>query len=358
MKVGIVGLPNSGKTTLFNALTKGHATTAPYPFTTVDPNIGVAPVPDERLVQIASVTHPERVIQSMINFLDVAGLVKGASQGEGLGNQFLSQIRGTSILLHVVRCFQEADIPHVYGEVEPKRDIEIVNLELILSDLEVLERRLAKISKQARSGDKQAQHEASVLKKAEEGLNKGVPLRLQGFSQKELELLRAGNFLTDKPTLYVANISEDGQSEEAKRVREVAEDEKTMVVELPVRLEAELEELSDEEKAEFLKELGLESSLSQVVKASFSLLKLVTFFTTESNEVKAWLLQEDGTAEEAAGLIHTDMRRGFIKAEVVNWKHLVEAGSFHQARERGYHRVEGREYRIHDGDVLLFHFRV
>lgn len=357
MKVGIVGLPNSGKTTLFNALTKGHATTAPYPFTTVDPNIGVAPVPDERLAQIASVTRPERVIQAMINFLDVAGLVKGASHGEGLGNQFLSQIRGTNILLHVVRCFRESDIPHVYGEVEPKRDIEIVNLELVLSDLEVLERRLAKITKQVRSGDKQAQHEANVLNKAKEGLNKGIPLRLQGFSLEELAVLRANNFLTDKPVLYVANLSENGQGQEAKKVREVAEEEKAIVIELPVLLEAELEELSDEERAEFLKELGLGSSLNQVVKASFSLLRLFTFFTIESNEVKAWLLRKGGTAEEAAGLIHTDMKKGFIKAEVVNWEHLVKAGSFHQARVKGYHRVEGRDYRVNDGDILLFHFR-
>ncbi len=360
MIVGIVGLPNAGKSTLFNALTQAHAPTAPYPFTTIDSNIGVAEVPDQRVEMIAKATHPERVVRATIKFMDVAGLVKGASQGEGLGNQFLSQIRVADALIHVVRCFKSPNIPHVSGEISPRRDLEIVNLELVLSDLEMVERRLEKVERKLRAGEKKFKEEKEALLKVKEGLEGGVPIRLQPLNGAR-EYLNAVDFLTDKPLIYVANISEEDigrESEELKELRKVAEEEKTLLITVPAKIEEEIAQLDAGERKEFLDELGISSSLSQIIKGSFSLLNLITFFTIESKEVRAWLVRKGTKAKEAAGKIHTDMEKGFIKAEVVNYKHLIESGSFHGARGKGHHKVEGAEYQIEDGDVILFHFRV
>ncbi len=359
MIVGIVGLPNAGKSTLFNALTQAHAPTAPYPFTTIDSNIGVAEIPDERIEMIAKATHPERIVRATIKFMDVAGLVKGASHGEGLGNQFLSQIRVADALIHVVRCFKSPDIPHVSGEISPRRDLEIVNLELIFSDLEMAERRLEKVERKLRAGEKGFKEEKEALLKVKEGLEKGIPIRLQSLNGA-LEYLHTVDFLTDKPLIYVANISEEDigkESSELKELKEIAEEEKTSLITVPAKIEEEIAQLEPEERKEFLDELGISSSLSQVIKESFSLLNLITFFTIESNEVKAWLVKKGTKTKEAAGKIHSDMEKGFIKAEVVNYKYLVESGSFHQARGRGHHKVEGAEYEVEDGDVILFHFR-
>lgn len=360
MIVGIVGLPNAGKSTLFNALTQAHAPTAPYPFTTIDSNIGVAEIPDERVEMIAKVTHPERVVRATIKFMDVAGLVRGASRGEGLGNQFLSQIRVADALIHVVRCFRSPDIPHVSGKLSPRRDVEIVNLELILSDLEMVERRLEKVERKLRAGEKGFKKEKEALLKVKEGLEKGVPVRLQSLNGA-LEHLNTVDFLTDKPLIYVANISEEDigkESKELKELRRVTEEEKTSLITVPAKIEEEIAQLDPEERKEFLDELGISSSLSRIIKESFSLLNLITFFTVESKEVRAWLVKRGTKVKEAAGKIHTDMERGFIKAEVVNYKHLIESGSFHGAKEEGHHKVEGAEYQVEDGDVILFHFRV
>lgn len=354
-------MPNAGKSTLFNALTLAHAPVASYPFTTVDPNIGVTTVPDERLEKVARITNCSKVVPAHIKFVDVAGLVKGASHGEGLGNQFLSQIRAVDILLHVVRCFNEADIPHVNGEVHPLIDIETIDTELILADLEVLGRRLAKIEKKAKSGDKEAQAELAVLEKVKQGLERGTPVRLLDLTLEEREKLSNVDFLTSKSLIIVANISEGmiGEEEESlKELKKKAQAEQAVFIALPAKLEAELAELGEEEKATFLEELGLrESRLPNLIKACFKLLNLIVFFTTESSECRAWAIPRGTRAAQAAGKIHTDMERGFIKAEVVKCEDLFAAGSIKRARELGHYFIEGREYEVQDGDVIYFHFR-
>ncbi len=361
MEVGIVGLPNAGKSTLFNALTLAHAPVASYPFTTVDPNIGVTVVPDERLKKVAQITNCSKVTPATIKFVDVAGLVKGASRGEGLGNQFLSQIRAVDVLLHVVRCFAEAKVPHVDGVVHPLVDIETIDTELILADLEVLGRRLAKIEKKAKSGDKEAQAELAVLEKVKQGLEKGVAVRLLELTLEEKEKLSNVDLLTSKSLIIVANISEEmiGKEEESlKELKKKAEAEKAVFLALPAKLEAELAELDEGEKKTFLEELGLkESRLPALIRACFKLLNLIVFFTTESNECRAWPIPYGTKAAQAAGKIHTDMERGFIRAEVVKYEDLVEAGSIKRARELGHYFIEGREYQVQDGDVIYFHFR-
>ncbi len=361
MEVGIVGLPNAGKSTLFNALTLAHAPVASYPFTTVDPNIGVTIVPDKRLKKLAQITTCSKVTPATIKFVDVAGLVRGASRGEGLGNQFLSQIRAADILLHVVRCFTESDVPHINGEVRPLVDVETIDTELILADLEVLGRRLAKIEKKAKSGDKEAQAELAVLKKVKQGLEKGIAVRLLDLTPDERQKLSNVDLLTSKSLILVANISEEmiGKEEGSlKELKEKAEAEKAIFLALPAKLEAELAELDEEEKKTFFEELGLkESRLPALIRSCFKLLNLIAFFTTESSECRAWAIPKRTKVAQAAGKIHTDMERGFIKAEVVKYQDLVEAGSIKRARELGHYFIEGREYEVQDGDVIYFHFR-
>lgn len=361
MEVGIVGLPNAGKSTLFNALTLAHAPVASYPFTTVDPNIGVTIVPDKRLKKVAQITNCSKVTPATIKFVDVAGLVKGASRGEGLGNQFLSQIRAADILLHVVRCFTEAGISHINGEVHPLVDVETIDTELVLADLEVLGRRRAKIEKKAKSGDKEAQAELAVLEKVKQGLEKGIAVRLLDLTPDEREKLSNVDLLTSKSLILVANISEEmiGKEEKSlKELRKKAEAEKAIFLALPAKLEAELAEFDEEEKKTFFGELGLkESRLPALIQACFKLLNLIAFFTFESSECRAWAVPKGTKAAQAAGKIHTDMERGFIKAEVVKYHDLVEAGSIKRARELGHYFIEGREYEVQDGDVIYFHFR-
>ncbi len=362
MQVGIIGLPNAGKSTLFNALTLAHAPVASYPFTTVDPNVGIAEVPDERLHKIAQITHPEKIVPAAIKFLDVAGLVRGASKGEGLGNQFLSQIRGVDALIHVVRCFKNEGIPHVDGEIHPLYDIETINIELILADLEVLNRRIVKIEKKAQAGEKEYKEELAVLLKVKEELDKGIPLRSIDLKEEERGKLISIDLLTLKPLIYVLNVSEDEIGKEETLYREVlerAKRERASSVVVSAKLEAELAELSEEERKDFIKEMGLgESRLPQVIKVSSDLLNLISFFTTESDECRAWLIPKGTKAAQAAGKIHSDMEKGFIKAEVVHYKDLIEAGSFHAARESGHFLIEGREYVVQDGDIITFKFSV
>lgn len=360
MQVGIVGLPNAGKSTLFNALTRAHAPVATYPFTTVEPNVGITAVPDERLQKVAEIAGCSRIVPATIRFVDVAGLVKGASKGEGLGNQFLSQIRAVDVLLHVVRCFFEPAVSHVDGEVHPLVDVETINTELVLSDLEVLERRLSRVERKASSGDRAAQKESDVLLRVKKSLEKGVAARLLDFDKEETEKLSRVDLLTSKPAVLVANISEDliGKETSLKDLAEKAEKERVSFLAIPAKLEAELAELDEKEKRGFIEELGLkESRLPELIRVCFQLLNLIVFFTTESGECRAWVVRRGTRAAEAAGKIHTDMEKGFIKAEVVRYDRLIEAGSLKRARELGYYFIEGREYEVQDGDVIYFHFR-
>jgi hypothetical protein len=363
MEIGIIGLPNAGKSTLFNALTKAGAEVAKYPFTTIESNIGVAEVPDQRLHLIAEVVKPQRIIPATIKFVDIAGLVRGASQGEGLGNQFLSFIRNVDAILHVVRCFNQADIPHPYGQISPKVDIETVNLELALADLEIVTRAYEKAKRQAKSSQKEASQRVETLGKIKAGLERGELIRLMFLSEEEKEIIKDLGTLTDKPVLYVANISEEDITNADNvlfgQVKDVASREQAGVVAVSAKVEAEIAELEVEEARLFQRELGLsESGLSKVVRNSYQLLNLITFFTIESSECRAWPIKKDTKAPQAAGKIHSDMERGFIKAEVVFWEDLVNAGSFTAARGKGLLSIEGKDYKVRDGDVILFKFSV
>lgn len=365
MKLGIVGLPNVGKSTLFNSLTKAGAQAANFPFCTIDPNVGVVAVPDERIRLLGELYHTKKVTPAVIEFVDIAGLVKGASKGEGLGNQFLSNIRETDAIVHVVRCFEDTNVIHVDGSVDPIRDIDVINLELIFADLEVLERRLSKVSKAARM-DKTMQKEEAFLNRCKEHLEAGQSARsLEITDEDELGYMKEYNFLTYKPVIYAANVCEDdladdGESNEyVKRVRDFAANEGSGVFVVCAKIEEEISELDDDEKAEFLEAMGLSvSGLDKLITASYDLLGLMSFLTAGEDECRAWTIKKGTKAPQAAGKIHTDFERGFIKAEVVNYKDLLEHGSLAAAREKGLVGIEGKEYIVKDGDVILFRFNV
>ena len=365
MKLGIVGLPNVGKSTLFNSLTKAGAESANYPFCTIDPNIGIVAVPDERLKLLGDMYQSKKVTPATIEFVDIAGLVKGASKGEGLGNQFLSNIREVDAIVHVVRCFEDSNIVHVDGAIDPMRDIETINLELIFSDLEILERRIAKTGKAARM-DKTLAREAALLEKLKEHLENGqLAKRYEAEDEDEAALLASYNLLTYKPVIFAANVAEEDLADEGagndgvKQVKEFAAENGSEVFVICAQIEQEIAELDEEETAMFLEDLGLsESGLQKLIKASYHILGLMSFLTAGEDETRAWTIKIGTKAPQAAGKIHTDFERGFIKAEVVNYKNLLEQGSLAAAREKGLVGMEGKEYVVQDGDVILFRFNV
>ncbi len=363
MKLGIVGLPNVGKSTLFNSITKAGAECANYPFCTIEPNVGVVPVPDERLDNLAKMYNPQKVTHAVIEFVDIAGLVKGASKGEGLGNKFLSHIRETDAIVEVVRCFENSNIVHVDGSIDPIRDIETINLELIFSDIETVNKRLDKAKKNLKA-DKKYQEEIDLLEKIKETLEKGISARALEFNDDEKILVKDMFLLTTKPILYIANVSEE-QLENAQndemvlKVKEYAKKENAEVIPLCVKIEEELSGLEDEDKKEMLEAMGLdESGLDKVIKKSYDLLGLMSFLTAGEPEVRAWTIKKGTKAPQAAGKIHSDIERGFIKAEVVSYDDLMREGSMLQAREKGLVRQEGKEYIMQDGDIVLFKFNV
>ena len=362
MKIGIVGLPNVGKSTLFNAITNAGAECANYPFCTIEPNVGVVPVPDERLDNLAKMYNPQKVTHAVIEFVDIAGLVKGASKGEGLGNKFLSHIRETDAICQVVRCFEDSNIIHVDGSINPVRDIETINLELVFADLETVEKRIDRASKLIK-GDKKYQLEFDTWNKVRDALQNGKPARSLEYTDEELEIVRDGFLLTMKPILYVANVSEDQLLDEndanVNSVKEYAKQDKAEVIKLCVKIEEELSSLDGNDKKEMLEALGLEESgLDKVIKASYDLLGLMSFLTAGEPEVRAWTIKKGTKAPQAAGKIHSDIERGFIRAEIVSYDDLMREGSMTAAKEKGLVRSEGKEYIMQDGDIVLFKFNV
>ena len=364
VKAGIVGLPNVGKSTLFNAITKKNILAANYPFATIDPNVGVVTVPDSRLEFLENLYMPERTIPTTYEFTDIAGLVKGASTGEGLGNRFLAHIRETDAIVEVVRCFDDPDIIHVEGNCDPIRDIEIINVELILADLEIVENRINKIQKKAETTkDKEALKELDVLKKCQQSLLNNIPLRRIELDDEEKLLIKNYNFITLKPIIYVANVSEDdviiGENKYTKLVKDYASKENASVVVMCCKMESELAELNDDDKKRFLAELGISySGLDKLIFVTYDLLGLQTFFTVGKDEVRAWTFKKGMKAPECAGLIHSDFQRGFIKAEVTSFNDLEELGSEKKVQEAGKKRLEGKDYLMQDGDIVLFRFNV
>lgn len=365
MKLGIVGLPNVGKSTLFNAITKAGAESANYPFCTIEPNVGVVTVPDDRLEKLANIYGSERILPAVVEFYDIAGLVRGASKGEGLGNKFLSHIREVEAIVHVVRCFEDSNIVHVEGNVDPIRDIETINLELIFSDMEVLDRRIDRTKKAARSGDKKAQEELNFMERLKAHLEAFKPARTIEMNENEQEMLKQFFLLTSKPVIYVANLSEDDiingydENKLLKRVIEFAKNENSEVIPLCAKLEEEISMLEDDEKQEFLNDYGLdEPGLYKLVRSSYALLGLISFLTAGPKETRAWTIKKGTKAPQAAGKIHSDIERGFIRAEVISFNDLIECGSEVVAKEKGLIRLEGKEYVVQDGDVIVFRFNV
>ena len=363
MKMGIVGLPNVGKSTLFNAITKAGAECANYPFCTIEPNVGIVPVPDERLDKLAQMYNPQKVTHAVIEFVDIAGLVKGASKGEGLGNKFLSHIREVDSIVEVVRCFEDSNIVHVDGSINPIRDIETINLELIFADMETVNKRIDTAKKKMKA-DKKYQEELDVFEKIKTALDNGKSARTVELNDEEKEIVKDAFLLTMKPILYIANVSEEqlgnvNEDENVKKVVEYAKQENAEVIPLCVKIEEELSSLNDEDEKEMLDALGLdESGLSKVIKKSYDLLGLMSFLTAGEPEVRAWTIKKGTKAPQAAGKIHTDIERGFIKAEIVSYNDLINCGSMNVAKEKGLVRMEGKDYIMQDGDIVLFRFNV
>ena len=363
MKLGIVGLPNVGKSTLFNAITKAGAESANYPFCTIDPNVGVVAVPDSRLDRLAEMYNPEKYTPAVIEFVDIAGLVRGASKGEGLGNKFLANIREVDAIAHVVRCFDDSNVVHVEGGANPARDIETIQLELIFSDVEFMERRIDRLAKTMKGGDKQKEPELNLCKKIMEALTNETPARLLQYEADEIAMLRELPLLTLKPVLYAANISEDmigeADSDYIKTVREIASKEGAEVVVISAKIEEEIALLDEEEKAVFLEDLGLsDSGLDRMIQAGYKLLGLISYLTAGPKEVRAWTIEKGTKAPQAAGKIHSDFERGFIRAEIVAFDDLMNSATYAAAKEKGLVRSEGKEYVVKDGDVVLFRFNV
>lgn len=360
-KCGIVGLPNVGKSTLFNALTKAGIEAANFPFCTIEPNTGVVPMPDPRLDQLAEIVKPQRTLPTTMEFVDIAGLVKGASKGEGLGNQFLANIRETEAIGHVVRCFENENIIHVAGKIDPAEDIEIINTELALSDLEACERAITRLQKRAKGGDKDAKFELEILEKCLPHLEQGKKLLLLDLSKEELDAIKYLSFLTLKPTMYIANVNEDGFENNPflEKVKAIAAEEKSVVVPVCAAIEAELAELDDADRDEFMQDLGLtEPGLNRVIRAGYSLLNLQTYFTAGVKEVRAWTISVGDTAPQAAGKIHTDFEKGFIRAQTIAFDDFIKYGGEQGAKEAGKMRSEGKDYVVQDGDIMNFLFNV
>ncbi len=363
LKAGIVGLPNVGKSTLFNAITKKNILVANYPFATIEPNVGIVTVPDDRLKYLEEIYTPLELKPATFEFVDIAGIVKGASLGEGLGNKFLSHIREVDAICEVVRCFSDKNITHVEGNVDPIRDVEIINLELALADLEIINNRIDKIKKKAQtSKEKETVLEYETLMKAKDTLEKGTPLRMLELTKEELFAIKSFNFLTLKPHIYLANISEEeigSENEYTKQLKEYAKKENSQTIEVSAKIESELAELEDTDKIEMLKDLGIEKSgLDKLIETAYNTLGLKTYFTCGPQEVKAWTYKEGMNAKECAGIIHTDFEKGFIKAEVISYTDLIEAGTELKVKENGKFRIEGKEYLMQDGDICHFRFNL